>query len=661
MAQKKRRLRQLQSSEKAVVKPGNDTPGFKPEAAFARLFRQDMVVAVLLAACFLILYARTLCPTIYVQDSGEFSTIAATWGVGHPPGYPLYTLLCGLFVRLLPAGGIAWRSNLFSALCASFALGMLFLLCRRIGASRPAACAAALCMATGQTFWSQAITAEVYSFDILLILITLLAALRLFEKPSPCGYFLCGLAGGFMVGHRVVNLLFIAPTVLVFMDIARRRGNLPLSVLLLPVWAGLASGLVYLYLPIASAYNPPIDMGDPETLGRFWDVISARPYRRHFGTATLMVELSRAASFFWTLPATLGIAALAAPFGFRLLLKRFGWLVPAGLLFAALFCIGFSAMYNIMDIAAYFIPATAIVAIFAAAGFDCLPGRLIWLAVILGLAGLPLHFRSNDLSTVRIAEQFGRDVYATAPPGAIILVAGDTSTNALLYLQGVEGLRPDVVIVNPEVKTDWYAQQLRRTYPQVIWPERDPESFPAAAPGKPADTWLKALVSSNIGKREICLLEPPSLKLRGLGLAEFQPGWGGIPDGLLYCIESPQQPFKPQERLAGTAAFWEKQPASGWPLPDGADIELPATVLYYIVARFAFAAALVNAGQLDAAMEHLRAIVAQDPDQIEEKVNQAYVQTGVASKPFLFGARARKALAAPPGDRAAVMAALSGR
>ena len=653
MSHKKTKIRHRQNRATEGDRP-KVLHGFKPGAVFAQPGRCDLLTAGLLAACFLALYTITLCPTIYVQDAGEFSTIAATWGVGHPPGYPLYTMLCGLFVRIVPIGEIAWRSNLFSALCASLALGALFLLCRRFGASLPAACAAVLCMGTGVTFWSQAITAEVYSLDILLILITLLAVLWLSDRPSRSRYFLCGLAAGLMVGHRVVNLLFIGPPVLVFMEIVRRRARLPLSILLLPFWGALVSGSVFLYLPVASSFNPPIDTGDPETLGRFWDVITAKIYYKYFGTGSFLVELSRAGSFFLTLPANLGIALLAAPFGVWQLVRRYGWLVPGALLFAALLSVGFSAKYNIIDIAAYFIPATAIVAICAASGFDRLPGRLVWLPVILGLSGLPLHFRSNDLSGVRIAEQFGRDVFATTAPGAIIFAAGDTNANALLYLQGVKGLRPDVAIINPEVQTDWYARQLRRTYPHISWPERDPESYPAIAPGSPADTWLKSLVRGNIGRRNICILG-------GLALEGFQPDMRDIPDGLLFCIDSPQLSFSPQERLARTAAFWNKQPISGWQAPDGADIELSATAMYYIVARFAFAEALVNAGQIEAARQQLRIIVAQDPDPLEEKINQAYVNIGVTSKPFRLGERARKALAAAPGDRDAVMAALRGQ
>ena len=44
-----------------------------------------------------LLYAATTARDILPADSGEFQLIAAGWGVGHPPGYPLYTVIAALW------------------------------------------------------------------------------------------------------------------------------------------------------------------------------------------------------------------------------------------------------------------------------------------------------------------------------------------------------------------------------------------------------------------------------------------------------------------------------------------------------------------------------------------------------------------------------------
>ena len=73
-----------------------------------------------LAAAFLSfsLYSFTLAPTVTAEDSGELVTAAATLGVAHPPGYPLWCILGKVFTYL-PVGTVAWRVNLLSAVLGS--------------------------------------------------------------------------------------------------------------------------------------------------------------------------------------------------------------------------------------------------------------------------------------------------------------------------------------------------------------------------------------------------------------------------------------------------------------------------------------------------------------------------------------------------------------
>ena len=68
-------------------------------------------------AGFVAIYALTLRPSIGWNDSPEFVDVAYTLGIGHPSGFPTYTLL-GKLATLIPLGGIAFRVNLLSALCA---------------------------------------------------------------------------------------------------------------------------------------------------------------------------------------------------------------------------------------------------------------------------------------------------------------------------------------------------------------------------------------------------------------------------------------------------------------------------------------------------------------------------------------------------------------
>jgi hypothetical protein len=612
------------------------------------LIRLDWAIASGLCFGLLSLYVFTLCPTIYVGDSAEFSAVAACWGVAHPPGYPLYSLLNGLFIRLLPIGEIAWRTNLFSAVCGSLAIGLMFLLCRRIGASLPAAAAAALCFGTGATFWSQAIVAEVYSIDILLILSAIFFVFRVHDYPNRRNYFLCGLISGLMVGHRIVNLVYIVPVIILFMADAWKRSGKPLSVFLYALIGAAVSGIVFLYLPVASFFNPPVDNGDPETLERFWDVIAAKSYQGFLGASPFMRELTRASGFFMMLPANLGVAAIAAPAGFWMLFRRGGWMLAGGIAYAAVCCIGFSAKYNIADISVYFLPALAMLALVAACGFDLLPGRFVWAAVLLGLVNLPLQYRSHDFSCARLGEQYGRDILTLAKPGAVILTPGDTVNNILVYLQSIQGVRPDVSIVLAfdYPPADWYAALQRRKYPHVNWPSQGSDYYLQNQQVQKGESWLKTLIRGNIDKHAFCLPDFPLVLLLKLKLMEFLPYWHEVPDGVLYCLDSPGQPFNIEQRIAGTQAFWDQHNDLSWRMSDGVDVELAALAFNYLKARFSFATVLASSDKISAALQQLRSIAASNPDRIEEKINAAY-HTGM----YRLGARAQKALAAPPDEK----------
>jgi hypothetical protein len=112
--------------------------------------------------------------------------------------------------------------------------------------------------------------------------------------------------------------------------------------------------------------------------------------------------------------------------------------------------------------AVFFLPAHAISAIWIALSLKSLS---LWAKnslflgcprsarIALGLSGaflsvVPtfLHFGENDESQTYLAEDWGRNILETLKPNSIILPSADHSTFPLLYLQKVEGLRPDVLV-----------------------------------------------------------------------------------------------------------------------------------------------------------------------------------------------------------------------
>ncbi len=68
----------------------------------------------------------------------------------------------------------------------------------------------------------------------------------------------------------------------------------------------------------------------------------------------------------------------------------------------------------------------------------------------------------HDRSKKTLARDVGKDYLESCPPNAILFSFGDNDTYPLWYAQEVEGIRPDVRVINYSLLgTDWYINELR--------------------------------------------------------------------------------------------------------------------------------------------------------------------------------------------------------
>ena len=155
-----------------------EKPAPPPERIWSRA---DGLAALVSAVISGSVYFWTAAPNVTLLDSGEFLVAAQHFGVPHPTGYPLWTLLAWIF-QLLPLGNAAWEINLFSGLCGALAVGLtaaLFSsstrwmlgerLARWRGLNFTVSVTVALLFAFSFSMWSQAVIAEVYTLHALLI------------------------------------------------------------------------------------------------------------------------------------------------------------------------------------------------------------------------------------------------------------------------------------------------------------------------------------------------------------------------------------------------------------------------------------------------------------------------------------------------------------
>ena len=219
------------------------------------------LVGVLVFLIALVLYLKTLAPTVSFWDCGEFIACSYILGVPHPPGAPLYILLGRLFT-LLPLGEIAWRVNLMSALSSALGIWCVYLsgvaLARRalggaalrpFGDGRDISCQGgaalgALALAVSYTYWFNATEAEVYGYSILFT--TLSMWLIFYWEGTQHGtgndrwLFLIAYLFGLGGGIHMLCLLTI-PSLLILAFYADEKLRRLIGLLLgLGVWSGLA-------------------------------------------------------------------------------------------------------------------------------------------------------------------------------------------------------------------------------------------------------------------------------------------------------------------------------------------------------------------------------------------------------------------------------------
>jgi hypothetical protein len=486
---------------------------------------QAAAAAVIFVLC-LGSYLLTLAPTITWQhdgvDSGDLVAAAHTLGVAHPPGYPLFLLLARVFI-LLPVGEIAYRVNLLSAVCAAVAAVLVYciallLVGRRIGtlSAISIAAASALLFGFSYAFWSQAVIAEVYTLNALLIAASILLAVLHRRTNDRRFLWALGLTLGLGLANHLSALLFVPATMFLALDARPARRS---------TWLGalgfFALGLsLYLYLPACSARHPPIDWGGSRTWAGFWWMVSARIYRDYAFAVPLAHLPGRVIAWLRMLTQQFTWA------GFALGLVGVWELWEDDRRFVAFSLASFgpvvvySLTYNTSDSYVYLIPSFLLFTLWVARGAADLSvvasrfgpirkrdgllspshvQRFVSVA-LLALPFLLLRFNASraNLRNDWTAHQYAIRVLATTPSDAIIIADTDAHIFSLWYARYVVGSDAAPTIVAKGLfHYQWYKDTLRWNEPDIVMtsPLGDPHAQ------------LAAFIEANLPDRAIYLTE----------------------------------------------------------------------------------------------------------------------------------------------------------
>jgi Protein of unknown function (DUF2723) len=536
-----------------------------------------------------LLYFLTLAPTVGHTDAGELSAVAYTFGVAHPTGYPLFTLLGWIFTRI-PMGSVAWRLNF---MCMLFVTGGVYVWARFLRefyiqlrtsvkkgdssyalrikvANLLGTIVGTLMLCLGRTWWTQATGTEVYSLQCMLFGLMLWALLRAWYAKEDVflrwGIFAVALAMCFtnhltaiVVMPGVLYLYFVRFR-LKLSSIKQGLGLAGIGILVLVVFYGM--------LVLVAQSHPAYNWGNASDRIRLWHHISGRQF------STFMFLGAKAfgknlLAYFNRLPNELGWDLIWPKIPIWIMLggivfqgmsytfeRRREWAIFLGLgFFSNIF---WAANYSIKDPEPYFLFSFMVVAFLGAMFL-----RWSWIgykkfapyfsgafAIVLAFQ-LFWNFGAVNQREVRQYADYAQAALESLPPNAIVISRyWDGFVGPAYYLQACEGLRKDVTIVDYSLLHDrhWYVTQLRAQDPALT-------NALAGSLGE----WEKAVSDFDLkGKVNPVILQP-----------RFEAVYYGILDQL-----KTRPVFIGTEIFEGIASREIPQPKGMLPVPDAYFVKL---------------------------------------------------------------------------------------
>lgn len=365
-------------------------------------------------------------PGLDFGDSASFQTGVGSLTLTPRQAYPLYYALGNVFAWLDPHEP-AHAMNLASAVYGSLAVAVATWLAAELTASRLGGIAAGLFLAFSYTFWSQAITAEVYTLHLLIVGLALLALLAWEKRPSLAR--LAVFYGIYALGYgNHLSMILLLPGFVSFLLMQRRRDHgdpVAPRAILMAIAIAAAGALQYAwnFRGLWVDLEPPSSFA--EAVGKFWFDVTKADWRETLVMGVSEAGLhSRPAMYWWDLRQQFGVPGIVlAVIGFGYLTARWP---RRGILLLVLYltAVAFAWTYNVGDAYIFFLPSHYIIALCAGAGV----AALMWLAPsslspTLGVLcllypcwraydALPALDRSWDTRAVQVLDRL------TAPPTA---------------------------------------------------------------------------------------------------------------------------------------------------------------------------------------------------------------------------------------------------
>ena len=431
-------------------------------------FLAGKVFAFLTLALPLGLYIVTLAPTYIPVDSAEFALCIKFWGICHPPGFPLYTLIGKIFTEIFPFGSLIYKANLLSAIFSSITVFLVYLVLLQVGVRRTVAFLLSLLLAVSAVFWEFALAADVFSFATFLITATLLLTFK--GKPL-WAFFALGLSAS----HFYISAVLFPILAWHFWPPARRASG-PEGA---ESWRRLIiSALVFTiaFFPQAVMYfrmqtSPEINWGHAQGLTGFMKFVRREEFGSFFLLANpvLVFSLDKFFKHFYVYIINLGanfgiilpILTLAALTFGRLFSKRkIAFLTVSLFLILVIQLILLSTIEptgqdNPFQISKFYLSSFIFAVILAGIATDWAVNKFfgnetvyaLLILAILTLIYLAANWRTHDFSQNHFSQNLVLDGLGQLPEGSIVITVSHQFYFGGLYEQKINSKFGDIILL----------------------------------------------------------------------------------------------------------------------------------------------------------------------------------------------------------------------
>lgn len=572
--------------------------------------------------CFIV-FASFQAHGIVTGDSGDLVTAAVTFGVPHPPGYPLYTFL-GWITSFIPLYTPAWRVGLLSSLPHAIVIYFLYKIVYQFTRSGLASLLSCLMLAGNYVFFLYSVTPEVFALlDLSAICLLYGMYVWILQKKTLFLYVIALTLGLSVTHHHMIA--FMIPSLAYVLMVMKKQFFQMASSLRVYMYVVLVFGvglLPYAYVYFASRGSSMINWDNASTLPNFIRLFTRADYGT-FQSGALMgqlisqrlLQVRAFIQYIYLDYHALGVFLIIL--GFIVAWKKEK--ILGNVLVIAFLCMGplflFYASFPILNpftlgtLERFLLPSYLIGTICLGVGFDAVWQYLklrtsdyprgarygvigLWLLLSFGMAGIngaSTLWRFQGLAQDQTAELFAKDYFIGLPEGSILIVSNDTTIFTTQYVRYALNFRQDVIVIQGGMldRAD-YRKQISKIFPSFVVPD----------------------ATSNLAISDVLIANAKLRPVYSNFRYRMTAGWSWVPHGLVFQLVSDEKLKSDKDTIAENESLWAAihNPMNGI-LSRYNHLMLSDIRDVYTDARVSYAKILLNAQQEAKAEAHLLSAV----------------------------------------------------